>query len=74
MTNLARISTDDIYEAHPFASEILSRLKKAGFEAVLIGGVVRDGLQAQLQRDVVFPSSDIDIASSLAWRDSGNLS
>ncbi len=64
MTMLTRIPTDIVYEAHPFAREILQRLKNAEFEAVLIGGVVRDGLQAQLERDVVFPSSDIDIATS----------
>ena len=64
MTKLTRISTDVVYEAHPFAREILSRLNSEGFEAVLIGGIVRDGLQAQLQRDVVFPSDDIDIATA----------
>jgi tRNA nucleotidyltransferase/poly(A) polymerase len=64
MTKLTRISTDAVYEAHPFAREILSRLNNEGFEAVLIGGVVRDGLQAQLHRDVVFPSGDIDIATA----------
>ena len=64
MTQLTRIATDVVYEAHPFAREILTRLQAAGFEAVLIGGVVRDGLQAQLQRDVLFPSGDIDIATS----------
>lgn len=64
MTELKRIFTNVVYDAHPFAREILARLQDAGFEAVLIGGVVRDGLQAQLQRDVVFPPQDIDIATS----------
>ncbi len=64
MTQLTRISTDVVYEAHPFAREILLRLQDAGFEAVLIGGVVRDGLQFQLQRDVLFPPKDVDIATS----------
>jgi len=64
MTKLKRISTDTVYEAHPFAREILARLHGAGFEAVLIGGVVRDGLQSQLQRDVIFPPKDIDIATA----------
>ena len=64
MMQLARISTDVVYEAHPFVREILSRLQAAGFEAVLIGGVVRDGLQFQLQRDVLFPPKDVDIATS----------
>ena len=64
MTQLTRIATDVVYEAYPFAREILIRLQEAGFEAVLIGGVVRDGLQAQLQRDVLFPPKDIDIATS----------
>ena len=64
MTDLKRIATNVVYDAHPFAREILARLQEAGFEAVLIGGVVRDGLQALLQRDVVFPPKDIDIATS----------
>ncbi|MFC2083198.1 CCA tRNA nucleotidyltransferase [Candidatus Bipolaricaulota bacterium] len=64
MTKLRRISTDVVYEAHPFARVILARLKDAGFEAVLIGGVVRDGLQVQLDRDVVFPPQDVDIATA----------
>lgn len=64
MTQLTRIATDSIFRAHPFAKEILTRLQMAGFDAVLIGGVVRDALQAQLGRDVVFPPKDIDIATS----------
>ncbi|MBU1048626.1 HD domain-containing protein [Candidatus Bipolaricaulota bacterium] len=64
MPKLTRISTDEIYEAHPFVREILSRLETSGFEAVLIGGVVRDGLQAQLDRDVIYPPHDIDIATA----------
>ena len=64
MTELKRISTNVVYDAHPFAREILARLQNAGFEAVLIGGVVRDGLQAQLQRDVLFPPKDVDIATA----------
>jgi len=64
MTELKRISTDVVYEAHPFVREILARLHDAGFEAVLIGGVVRDGLQSRLQRDVIFPPKDVDIATA----------
>jgi len=64
MTELKRISTKVVYDAHPFAREILARLQDAGFEAVLIGGVVRDGLQAQMQRDVLFPPKDVDIATA----------
>jgi len=64
MTDLTRISVDDVYSAHPFAREILLRLADAGFDAVLIGGVVRDGLQAQLQRQVDFPPCDVDIATA----------
>lgn len=64
MTRLTRIATDQVYRDHPYAREILTRLEQAGFEAVLIGGVVRDGLQAELQRDVKFPPHDIDIATA----------
>lgn len=64
MTDLSRISTDAVYRVYPFAREILSRLQSAGFEAVLVGGVVRDGLQAQLNRNVLFPPKDVDIATA----------
>lgn len=64
MTKLKRIPTDIIYAAHPFAREILIRLQDAGFEAVLIGGVVRDCLQAQLQGEVPLPPRDVDIATA----------
>ncbi len=64
MAELTRICTDTVFDAHPFAKEILTRLQEAGFETVLVGGVVRDGLQMQLGRDVRFPPLDVDIATA----------
>ncbi len=64
MSKLTRISIAKVYEAHPFAQQILLRLEQAGFQAVLIGGVVRDGLQIQLDRETAYPPSDVDIATS----------
>jgi len=58
------IDTQAVYDAHPFAEEILRRLEEAGHRTVLIGGVVRDGLLAQLARSVTFPPEDVDIATS----------
>ncbi len=64
MTDPHRIAIDPIYAEHPFALEILVRLQEAGHDAVLIGGVVRDGLQVQMGRQVTYPPQDIDIATS----------
>jgi tRNA nucleotidyltransferase/poly(A) polymerase len=59
-----RIDTDALFATHPFALELLRRLGEAGHEAVLIGGVVRDGLAAAMGRDVLYPPNDVDIATS----------
>jgi tRNA nucleotidyltransferase/poly(A) polymerase len=59
-----RIDVEAVFRAHPFAQAILQRLKASGHEAFLVGGVVRDGLQSALGRDVIFPPDDIDIATS----------
>jgi len=64
MDSLDRIDVDVVFRAHPFAREILTRLHRAGHDAVLIGGVVRDGIQARLGRAVPFPPAEIDIATS----------
>ncbi len=58
-----RIDTRAIFEEHPFAEEILARLAAAGHEAVLVGGVVRDGVMAAL-RGEGFSPHDVDIATS----------
>lgn len=49
---------------HPFARVILETLNDAGHEAVLVGGVVRDGLRAQLEPDYTFEPHEVDIATS----------
>jgi len=58
------IDVDRVYEQHPFAKTILEKLDEAGHEAVLVGGVVRDGLRAQLEPDYVFRPHEVDIATS----------
>ncbi len=58
------IKTDEIFRAHPFARTILERLTQAGFEAVLVGGIVRDALRAQLDPDYEFVPDEVDIATS----------
>jgi len=60
----SRIDVDAVFRVHPFARELLRRLHEAGHAAFLIGGVVRDGIQSALERDVVFPPADVDIATS----------
>lgn len=64
MGGLDQIDVAAVTSAHPYVGVILLRLQQAGHDAVLIGGVVRDGLQAQLERPVLFPPTDIDIATS----------
>lgn len=58
-----RIPVERIWQAHPTAQEILERLQRAGHLAVLVGGVVRDALLAEL-RGEAFAPKDVDIATS----------
>ena len=64
MAGLDRIDVGAVISAHPYVETILSRLRQAGHDAVLIGGVVRDGLQLKMGHRVSFPPDDIDIATS----------
>ena len=64
MRNDYRIDTDTIFERHPFAREILERLNAAGYEAVLIGGVVRDAVRSILDPSIPFLPHEVDIATS----------
>jgi len=59
-----RIDVAFVLSVHPYVETILSRLERAGHEAVLIGGVVRDGLLQNMGREVEFPPADVDIATS----------
>ncbi len=59
-----RIDANKIFSLHPFAREILARLSSAGYEAVLIGGVVRDGVRATIDTSVEFSPREVDIATS----------
>ncbi len=64
MTVDYRIDIDKLFSHCPFSKEILDRLTGAGHEAVLIGGVVRDGLLAQLDPGATYPPEEVDIATS----------
>lgn len=64
MGNQEQIDVQAVFGRHPFAEQILLRLAGAGHEAVLIGGVVRDGLRSRWGEAVVFPPEDVDIATS----------
>lgn len=64
MPNEGQIDVQAVFREHPFAREILRRLGGAGHDAVLIGGVVRDGLLSRWGRAVTFPPADVDIATS----------
>lgn len=58
------IDTEAIFRVHSFARTILERLNNAGFEAVIVGGVVRDAVRAQLDPDYEFIPEEVDIATS----------
>ncbi len=64
MDTPCRIDTDTIFSLHPYAKVILARLSDAGHEAVMIGGIVRDGVRALLDRSLPFIPEDVDIATS----------
>ncbi|MGC9529706.1 MAG: CCA tRNA nucleotidyltransferase [Candidatus Bipolaricaulaceae bacterium] len=58
-----RIPMADLLARHPFAGDILRRLRQAGHEAVIVGGAVRDLLLAARARESEVPD-DVDIATS----------
>jgi len=58
-----RIPLEAALARHPFAEEILHRLIQAGFEAVVVGGAVRDVLLAELRGQPCLVQ-DVDIATS----------
>jgi len=61
---MKRIDVAEVFRAHPFARAVLGRLHDAGFEAVLVGGVVRDAILHATGQSIPFPPTDVDIATS----------
>ncbi len=53
-----------VFSLYPFVRDVLDRLHAAGHEAVLIGGVVRDGILAQLDPERPFNPREVDVATS----------
>ena len=64
MRNDYRIDVDKVFTQHPYAREILDCLSRAGYEAVLIGGVVRDAVRSMLDQSTPFSPHEVDIATS----------
>jgi putative nucleotidyltransferase with HDIG domain len=64
MNETYRIDTNTLFWLYPYARVILDRLNAAGYEAVLIGGVVRDGVRSFLDSSLIFSPHDLDIATS----------
>ncbi|MCS6936108.1 MAG: CCA tRNA nucleotidyltransferase [Candidatus Bipolaricaulota bacterium] len=58
------IDVEKIFRAHPYAKTILERLTQAGFEAVMVGGIVRDALREQFESDYEFVPDEVDIATA----------
>jgi tRNA nucleotidyltransferase/poly(A) polymerase len=61
---MEKINTERIFQEHPFARTILERLLEAGYQAVMVGGVVRDALRAQFEGDDEFIPEEVDIATA----------
>ncbi len=61
---MTQIDTNEIFRTHPFARTILGRLLGAGFEAVIVGGIVRDALRAQFEPQYEFIPDEVDIATA----------
>ncbi len=59
-----KIDIKAIFARHPFAKVLLAELEKAGHEAVLVGGVVRDAARAQIDENFRFDPKEVDIATS----------
>ncbi|MBI1744021.1 CCA tRNA nucleotidyltransferase [Candidatus Acetothermia bacterium] len=59
-----RIDPEKIFYEHPFARSILTKLEAAGFEAVLIGGIVRDAVRDQIDPEYEFDPIEVDVATS----------
>jgi len=70
-----RVDPDELLAPHPSAREILERLEEAGYQAVVVGGAVRDLLRARLHDDLSFSPEevDIDIATSAGTDEIKNL-
>ncbi len=64
MNRTERVDIDRIFTVHPFAREIIARLRRAGYEAYLIGGAVRDALLARWEGRDDYVPQEIDIATS----------
>ncbi len=58
-----RIPIDRIWSEHPLAKEIVDRLAQSGHLVVLVGGVVRDAVLAELSGQEFSPQ-DVDLATS----------
>ncbi len=58
------IDLQKIFFKHPFAKFILTQLNESGFEAVLIGGIVRDAVRSQFENEYDFDPIEVDIATS----------
>jgi tRNA nucleotidyltransferase/poly(A) polymerase len=61
---MEKINTEEIFARHPFARTILERFAQAGYQAVMVGGIVRDALRAQFDSDYEFIPEEVDIATA----------
>lgn len=66
MADMVRVDSDRIFNEQPRAREILERLEKEGYRAVVVGGAVRDLLRGVYEEDYLFRPEevDVDIATS----------
>ncbi len=61
-----QVDLSGLFEHQPYAEEILANLSKSGFQAVIVGGAIRDLLRSLIFNDYEFDpeKTDVDIATS----------
>ena len=53
-----------VFTQHAYARKILDRLDATGYEAVLIGGIVRDAVRSMFDPSIPFSPHEVDSATS----------
>ncbi len=63
---MTQVDLDPLFDHHPYAQYILEKLSEVGYQAVIVGGAIRDLLRGTLEDDYSFSpaDTDIDIATS----------
>lgn len=63
---MTQVDLEPLFNHHPYAQHILETLSESGYQAVVVGGAIRDLLRGRLESEYSFrpAQTDIDIATS----------